>query len=60
VYIGATVLLPKDLDATSSQRYPAVYSQVHFGLGAPFGFTDSPTENVRGAGIGARERFRVL
>jgi hypothetical protein len=40
VYIGATVLLPKDFDSSSTTRYPAVYSQGHFGLGAPFGFVD--------------------
>src|SRR5690242_10396121 len=50
VYIGATVLLPKDFDSTSSQRYPAIYSQGHFGLGAPFGFTDNPNDAGRGAG----------
>jgi hypothetical protein len=50
VYIGATVLLPKDFDSTSNQRYPAVYSQGHFGLGAPFGFSESSAENARGGG----------
>jgi hypothetical protein len=40
VYIGATVLLPKDFNESSTTRYPAVYSQGHFGLGAPFGFVD--------------------
>ena len=39
-YIGATVLLPKGFDDEPTRRYPAVYSQGHFGLGAPFGFTD--------------------
>src|SRR5690348_910912 len=48
VYIGATVLLPKGFDSLSNQRYPAIYSQGHFGLGAPFGFTESPLENTRG------------
>ena len=50
VYIGATVLLPKGFDSTSSQRYPAIYSQGHFGLGAPFGFTENPAGNARGGG----------
>ena len=50
VYIGATVLLPKDFDASSNQRYPAIYSQGHFGLGAPFGFTEATAENARGSG----------
>ncbi len=39
-YIGATVLLPKGFDEEPTRRYPAIYSQGHFGLGAPFGFTD--------------------
>jgi len=41
-YIGATVLLPKGFDEDPTRRYPAIYSQGHFGLGAPFGFTDQP------------------
>lgn len=57
VYVGATVLLPKGYDESSSTRYPAVYSQGHFGLGAPFGFVDPAepttargTANGRGRG----------
>lgn len=49
VYVGATVLLPKGFDESSTQRYPAIYSQGHFGLGAPFGFTD-PSEPSGGRG----------
>jgi len=40
MYIGATVLLPKGFDEEPARRYPAVYIQGHFGLGAPFGFTE--------------------
>jgi hypothetical protein len=40
MYIGATVLLPKGFDEETTRRYPAVYIQGHFGLGAPFGFTE--------------------
>jgi hypothetical protein len=40
MYIGATVLLPKGFDEEPARRYPAVYAQGHFGLGAPFGFTE--------------------
>jgi hypothetical protein len=44
VYLGATLLLPKGYDQSSNQKYPAIYIQGHFGLGAPFGFTtQSPT-----------------
>jgi hypothetical protein len=42
MYIGATVLLPKGFDDEPSRRYPAIYIQGHFGLGAPFGFTEQP------------------
>jgi hypothetical protein len=40
MYIGATVLLPKGFDEEPTRRYPAIYVQGHFGLGAPFGFTE--------------------
>ncbi|MEZ4458020.1 MAG: alpha/beta hydrolase-fold protein, partial [Gemmatimonadales bacterium] len=38
VYLGATVLLPRGFDENPGARYPAIYIQGHFGLGAPFGF----------------------
>jgi S-formylglutathione hydrolase FrmB len=38
VFLGATVLLPRGWAEDRSARYPAVYIQGHFGLGAPFGF----------------------
>ncbi len=42
MYLGATVLLPKGYEEHPDARYPVVYIQGHFGLGAPFGFsTDS-------------------
>jgi hypothetical protein len=40
MYIGATVLLPKGFDEETTRRYSAVYIQGHFGLGAPFAFTE--------------------
>ena len=43
MYIGATVLLPKGYDEHTSDRYPAIYIQGHFGLNAPFGFNDRST-----------------
>jgi putative esterase len=39
IYLGATLLLPKGYDQNATQKYPAIYIQGHFGLGAPFGFT---------------------
>ena len=50
MFLGATVLLPKDYDRHPEQRYPVVYAQGHFGLGAPFGFTEQPPGAGRGAG----------
>ena len=55
VYIGATVLLPKGFDESSNTRYPAIYSQGHFGLGAPFGFTD-PADSSAGRRDGGGRR----
>ncbi len=37
IYLGATVLLPKDYDRETT-HYPAHFIQGHFGLGAPNGF----------------------
>jgi len=39
IYLGATVLLPRDY-ATSTVQYPVLYRQGHFGLGAPLGFQE--------------------
>ncbi len=50
VYIGATVLLPKGFDEASQLAYPAVYSQGHFGLGAPFGFVDPADADANAGG----------
>jgi len=49
MYIGATVLLPKGFDEEPTRRYPAVYQQGHFGLGAPFGFSE---DTLAGGGRG--------
>jgi hypothetical protein len=38
MYVGATVLLPKDYDKHPEARYPVNYIQGHFSLGAPGGF----------------------
>ncbi len=42
IYIGATLLLPKDYDRNPGVKYPVIYIQGHFGLGAPFGFMTQP------------------
>jgi len=47
IYIGATLLLPKGYDGNTSTKYPAIYIQGHFGLGAPFGFsTTAPARPI--------------
>jgi hypothetical protein len=38
IFLGATVLLPKDYDAHPTVKYPIVYDEGHFSLGAPGGF----------------------
>ena len=38
IYLGATVLLPKDYDSHPDVRYPINYEQGHFSLRAPGGF----------------------
>jgi hypothetical protein len=62
IYLGATLLLPKGYDQNASRKYPVIYIQGHFGLGAPFGFTTQPpaapeSAEQRGARLsrGARE-----
>jgi hypothetical protein len=37
IYLGATVLLPRDYDQTSIE-YPVIYEQGHFSLDPPMGF----------------------
>jgi hypothetical protein len=52
IYVGATVVLPKGYDSHPDVRYPVVYDQGHFGLGAPFGFRAplAPATNERRRG----------
>jgi hypothetical protein len=49
-YVGATVLLPKGFNENPGRTYPGIYIQGHFGLAAPFGFTDQPPVPGRGGG----------
>jgi hypothetical protein len=41
IYLGATVLLPRDYQ-TSTLRYPVLYEQGHFSTRAPLGFAPAP------------------
>jgi hypothetical protein len=40
MFIGATVLLPKDYERHPQQTYPVIYVQGHFSLNAPFNFAE--------------------
>lgn len=42
IYLGATVLLPREYDARPERRFPVVFQQDHFSFDAPFGFTTTP------------------
>jgi hypothetical protein len=39
IYLGATILLPRDYDKQTIS-YPVLYQQGHFGLGPPLGFRE--------------------
>src|SRR4051812_47532916 len=41
IYLGATVLLPRDYDKHPDARYPVIYDEGHFSLRAPGGFGDT-------------------
>jgi len=49
IYLGATVLLPKDYDKHPDVKYPVVYDEGHFSLGAPGGFGATGGRGGRGA-----------
>jgi hypothetical protein len=52
IYLGATVLLPRDYK-TATIAYPVNYIHGHFGLGAPYGFSATGAAGGRGGGRGA-------
>jgi hypothetical protein len=58
MFIGATVLLPHDYDKNSSQRYPVMYIQGHFGLRPPMGFIDEGQPEPERARADTREFSR--
>lgn len=51
IYLGATVLLPRDYN-TSTISYPVNYQQGHFSISAPYGF-----ESTRRAGAATTPSF---
>lgn len=42
IYLGANVLLPRSYHENPDKRYPVIYNNEHFTLGAPFGFSPAP------------------
>ena len=48
IFLGATVLLPKDYDRHPEAKYPIIYDQGHFGLGAPGGYGQTGGRGQRG------------
>ena len=44
IYVGATVLLPKGYDSHPKVRYPMIYIQGHFGLEAPFHYSEESSD----------------
>ncbi|MFB3813266.1 MAG: alpha/beta hydrolase-fold protein [Terriglobales bacterium] len=57
IYLGATVLLPKDYDQHPTVRYPVIYEQDHFSLRAPLQFRDE--QEGRGNGRWGEQRERL-
>lgn len=56
MYLGATVLLPQGYDEHPEVRYPVIYLQGHFSLGAPYGFDPSPSPEPNPAPSWGRQR----
>ena len=40
IYLGATILLPKDYDQNTDIFYPVIYGQGHFSIRNPLGFSE--------------------
>lgn len=50
MFLGATILLPKDYELHPDVHYPVVYIQNHFSIAAPFGFNPAvPNEGSTGS-----------
>ena len=58
MYLGATVLLPKDYDEHPDAHYPVVFNQGHFYQPIPWDFnTDAKTETPEAAAAGKRAGY---
>jgi len=47
MYLGATILLPKDYAAHPTTHYPVIYVQNHFSLAPGFGFDPTPSASLQ-------------
>jgi hypothetical protein len=52
IFLGAVVLLPKDYDKHPDVKYPIVYDEGHFSLGAPGGYGNNAGRGGRGGARG--------
>ena len=59
IFIGATILLPKDYDRDSGVSYPVNYEQGHFSTDPPGGFTEKAEEGALGAAATERQKERA-
>jgi hypothetical protein len=59
MYIGATVLLPKDYDQHSDASYPVIYEQGHFGLEPPLFMQMKPPPGESKRGRSRYETFQA-
>jgi hypothetical protein len=57
IFIGATVLLPRDYDRNAALFYPVNYEQGHFSTSAPGGFGE-PVETRPGADEREKQRAK--
>lgn len=56
VYLGATIILPKDYDRHPEVRYPVIYLQNHFTLVPAYNFSTEPLPATAAARAARQER----
>ncbi|HZS43951.1 MAG TPA: alpha/beta hydrolase-fold protein [Blastocatellia bacterium] len=59
IFIGATVLLPKDYDRNKGVYYPVNYEQGHFSLGNPGGFSERSASQSGATGATSQAQQRA-
>ncbi|HEY5086805.1 MAG TPA: alpha/beta hydrolase-fold protein [Gemmatimonadaceae bacterium] len=56
MFIGATILLPRDYDSHPAAHYPTIYQQDHFSLAPAFGFAPDSEPNYAAQRTMLRQR----